>query len=185
LQYYDYSDKTMKKFTKEMGNCTLKMLQIFKLEVINLKKENEEKENSNSVTKKENEVFNNTKLSFLDNVYNYVEFNVIKTNKFGVKHDRILGIDGINIYNKKSLTSNRNLFAFYKDKESKTTNPTRPIKTLASVIADKDNPKSFNLCFIDENGKKIYKYFETKTKIECEEIVKRLNDLIKIYQNKN
>jgi hypothetical protein len=177
IQYWDYEEKKMKKFTKDLANCTLKMVKIYKLEILNLKNENSDTD-TNTISEKENKNEDDIFLPTTLENYAYVEFNVVKTNKFGVKMDRIFGIDGFNIYNKK-LQSYK-LFG-----GSKTTHPTRSLKTLTSVTTDKDNQKSFTLCFVDEsNNSKEFQYFETKTKIECEEVVKRLNDLIKLYQNK-
>ncbi|EFC46133.1 predicted protein [Naegleria gruberi] len=94
-------------------------------------------------------------------------FHVTKTNKFGVRQERILSFDSEFIYNSKPANTSRWM------NSSKTKHPTRPITTLRSIECDSTNPKCFVLSFDDENL-----FYEARTTIEAETIVKRLEQLL-------
>jgi hypothetical protein len=102
----------------------------------------------------------------------YTEFRVIKTNKFGVRQERKLGIDSQKIYNLKpnSITS------FLRLSSQNTKHPERPLEQLTAVNAAPDNPRTFTVDFSD--GETLY--YETKTTVEAQEIVKRLKYLLRL-----
>ena len=103
-----------------------------------------------------------------DNVY-----NVIKTNKFGVRQERILSFDSDQIYNSKPSSTSK----FFPN-SNKTKHPTRPITSLRHIECDTANPKCFTLVFDDENL-----YYEAKTAVESETIVKRLEHLLLVKKH--
>jgi hypothetical protein len=111
-------------------------------------------------------------LPFDIDAFTYTEFRVIKTNKFGVRQERKLGIDSQKISNMKlhSITS------FLGLQSSKTKHPERPLETLTAVTPNPDNNKAFTLDFTD--GETLY--YETKTTVECAEVCKRLKYLLRL-----
>ncbi|KAG2386649.1 hypothetical protein C9374_002393 [Naegleria lovaniensis] len=95
-------------------------------------------------------------------------YHVIKTNKFGSRQERILSFDSENIYNSKPAST---FLGFQSHKSTK--HPKRPITSLKTVECDPANPKCFTLAFEDETL-----YYEARTAVEAETIVKRLEHLL-------
>ncbi|KAL9641784.1 hypothetical protein ABK040_011770 [Willaertia magna] len=97
-------------------------------------------------------------------------YHVVKTNKFGVRQDRILSFDAENIYNNKPSNS-----GFLGLSSGKTKHPVRAITSLNYVEWNPENPKCFVLGFEDE----VLSY-EARTTVEAHIIVKRLEYLKRI-----
>ncbi|KAF0975795.1 hypothetical protein FDP41_005122 [Naegleria fowleri] len=95
-------------------------------------------------------------------------YHVIKTNKFGSRQERILSFDSENIYNSKPAST---FLGFQSNRSTK--HPKRPITSLKTVECDPANPKCFTLAFEDETL-----YYEARTAVEAETIVKRLEHLL-------
>ena len=115
---------------------------------------------------------NDLVLPFELDAFNYQEFRVIKTNKFGSRQERKLGIDSQKIFNMKPSS----ITHFLGLTSQKTKHPERPLETLVNVTANPDNSKAFTLYF---NDGEVLNY-ETKTTVEALEIVKRLRFLMRV-----
>lgn len=76
----------------------------------------------------------------------YQEWNIVKKNKYGIKHPRVLGIDGQYIYNYKRGERRGN---------SGVTTATRDVKRIIRVTANQDNKKAFRITFHGD-GAEIY-----------------------------
>lgn len=76
----------------------------------------------------------------------YQEWNILKKNKYGIKHPRVLGIDGQFIYNYKRNERRGN---------SGVTTATRDVKRIVRVTASPDNKKAFRITFHGD-GAEIY-----------------------------
>jgi len=111
-------------------------------------------------------------LPFELDAFTYQEFRVIKTNKFGSRQERRLGIDSQKIFNMKPTS----ITHFLGLTSQKTKHPERPLETLANVTANPENTKAFTLSFTD--GEVLS--YETKTTVEAIEIVKRLKFLMRV-----
>jgi hypothetical protein len=107
----------------------------------------------------------------------YREYRVIKTNKFGSRQERLLGIDADLLYNRKPSANAKSVFGWYTSGKT-TKHPERKIDTLAQVIPnyDKNNPRTFGLKFNDGS---VLSY-EAKTQVECDGIIKKLTYLMQL-----
>ena len=108
----------------------------------------------------------------------YQEFEVVKINKFKSKQERILGIDMYNLYNnmpKKKSTGIMN-FIFKETKK-----PRRKMKNVkaCAIIGD----KSFYIDIKDEDSGEVKRSsYEVKNNLIRDEIVAKINFLIKLNQ---
>ncbi|KAL0481064.1 Ras-interacting protein RIP3 [Acrasis kona] len=106
----------------------------------------------------------------------YREFRVIKTNKFGRRQERLLGIDVNLLYNRKPPNTSSIMSNVFKVAES-TKRPVRKIEGLTAVVElDKKNPRTFGLKFNDGS---ILSY-EAKTQTERDGIQQKLDYLIQL-----
>lgn len=94
----------------------------------------------------------------------YKEFEVVKVNKYSVRQERILGIDGNKIYNMKPKTS------------KKTKNPERGVDDIVSVRSIEEKPRSFGIVFHD--GETLF--YEAKTIHQAGYIVAKLKYLLQM-----
>uniref|UniRef100_A0A7S1KN24 SIN1-type PH domain-containing protein n=1 Tax=Percolomonas cosmopolitus TaxID=63605 RepID=A0A7S1KN24_9EUKA len=111
----------------------------------------------------------------------YTEYRVIKINKYGMRQERILGIDSQFLYNKlpkaknktkKFLENTVNMLQRHRRQVE------RPLSTLQKTTRSTKNPLAFTTLF--QNVETLY--WEAKTKIEAEEIVNTLNYLQRVHQ---
>jgi len=111
----------------------------------------------------------------------YSEYKVIKTNQRGRKQTRVLGIDQSSIYNKsvptvKNSKTSKLSFHSMADKFS-VQKKSRPMNTVVSCEVVGGRPQCFRIYF--HEGKKIVtREYETETKMECGEIVAKVQFLI-------
>lgn len=102
----------------------------------------------------------------------YQQFDVIKINKFGIRQDRVIGVDGERVYNMRPSTE-----------AGKTKNPERYIGDIELVRDFRDRP---NYCEIEYS--KLSKYdtdrIELKTPYDCAMLVEKLRVLKKIHDRK-
>jgi len=110
----------------------------------------------------------------------YSEYKVIKTNQRGRKQTRVLGIDQSSIYNKSVPTvkakASKISFHSVADKFS-VQKKSRAMNTVVSCEVVGGRPQCFRILF--HEGKKIVtREYETETKMECGEIVAKIQFLI-------
>jgi len=111
----------------------------------------------------------------------YSEYKVVKTNQRGRKQTRVLGIDQHSIYNKsvptvKNSKTSKISFHSMADKFS-VQKKSRPMNTVVSCEVAGGRPQCFRILFTE--GKKIVaREYETETKMECGEIVAKIQFLI-------
>ena len=102
----------------------------------------------------------------------YKEWNVIKTNKFGKKQQRVMGVDLTKIYNynKAGRSALR--------RNSTVRTPERLISEIKS-IRYLDNPTEFEIVFREGGGDgTITLAYATKTALECAEIVSKIKYIL-------
>jgi len=100
----------------------------------------------------------------------YSEYKVVKTNERGRKQKRIMGIDKNTIYNKKNQ-SGESIFNVHKDQ--------RLISTCSSCSVIKNKPRTFQIAYREKN-QIISREYEAETKMECAEIVAKINFLMQL-----
>ena len=111
------------------------------------------------------------------------EFEVIKTNKFNVKQERILGIDLYYIYN--NIPKNKSNGIFNKFFGEKTKKPMRKIKDIKNIGVI-DNHKFFILMKKNETEEEKKMVYEVKDINTRNEIMAKLQFLIKLnHENEN
>lgn len=98
----------------------------------------------------------------------YRQFEVIKTNKYGLRQERLLGVDAETIYNMKPGTS-----------AGKAKNPERAITDIKEIRVFPERPNYFEIDYVKDDTDKI----ETKTALDCSLLVEKLRILIKMHQN--
>lgn len=112
----------------------------------------------------------------------YTEYSVIKINKYGIRQERMLGIDSQYLYNKlpnsktktkKFIEQTMNILQRHQRQVE------RPISTLIKTVKSTKNPLAFTTSFT--NGETLH--WEAKTKIEAEEIVNTLHFVQKLRSN--
>ena len=103
----------------------------------------------------------------------YVEYLVKKTNKYGKRQDRVLGIDGDRIYNK--LPEGGGFMRFLSVK-----NESRPMSTVVEAKFVKiQGPCAFQIIFHhDDSNLMIAVDYEAKSPQECVEIVDRITYIV-------
>lgn len=102
----------------------------------------------------------------------YQQFDVVKVNKFGVRQDRVIGVDGERIYNMRPSSE-----------IGKTKNPERSISDIELIRDFRERPA---YCEVEYN--KLSKYdtdrIEMKNAFECAVFVEKLRVLKKIQDRK-
>lgn len=107
----------------------------------------------------------------------YKEFLVIKTNKHGVRQERIMGVDRDRIYNMLPKTAN----GFLGAKAAK--RPSRFVEDLVEVqYDDESRPADFVLVFRDGSDMISYQYASKSGPAEAMEIVSKLRFLVGLEQ---
>jgi len=114
----------------------------------------------------------------------YSEYKVIKTNTRGKKQKRILGIDATNIYNMHEKSTTKSKIIGRRSSFEKAgaaggvAHPFRPISTVVQCEVMQEDPQSFKIVFRDPatNSLKMLQY-QTETKMECAEIVAKIEYL--------
>ena len=102
----------------------------------------------------------------------YQQFDVVKINKFGIRQERVIGVDGERVYNMRPSSES-----------GKTKNPERNINDIECVRDFRDRP---NYCEIEYS--KLSKYdtdrIELHSAFDCAMLVEKLRVLKKIHDRK-
>lgn len=111
----------------------------------------------------------------------YQEFNVTKTNRFGNKQKRILGVDRYNLYNLKSGVSSesQSLMTTNVLKKAKTKRPLLPIRSIIVIQADKVNSKHFMIYYNDSYKKSVNDY-EAEDESGRSEIIAKIKFILSL-----
>lgn len=113
----------------------------------------------------ESEIHHTSTRSFMSREFarEYTEYKVIKTNQWGKKQERIMGIDGEKIYNKNATGGSDDVHR-----------PFRLISEVLSIELVPNQPRCFRIAFRDKHGTEAREY-AADSKIEAEKIVGKVN----------
>ena len=141
--------------------------------VVNLDEDKDlEEKKDESVQEKKDFLFNEITAGL------YQEFEVVKINKYNNKQNRILGIDMYNLYNNLPRKRNSGIMNFI-FKETK--KPRRQMKDVKAC--EVTGFKSFYIDIKDETSDQVKRViYEVKTNLIRDEIVAKINFLIKLNQ---
>lgn len=116
-------------------------------------------------------VENNSVDNLNDSIVNtYAEWNVVKRNKFGIKQERIFGLDGQKVYNAKR---NQGIKSAGNSAASGVHRAEREISTIIKIQVLANDSKTFRINWQDNND--IYSIdYTCETIQECNEIVQRI-----------
>jgi hypothetical protein len=99
----------------------------------------------------------------------YQQWNVVKKNKFGIKQERIFGVDGKKVYNAKR--------GILRGGTSGVQRAERDIASIVKIEKLPTDPKTFRITWMD-NGDIYYIEYSCETERECAEIVAKIKFLL-------